>query len=323
MKGIRVQFEKLWSRYSVAVIFVLILLVSTIIKGGSFFSLNNLVNIMRNNAVVGIIALGMTFVIISGGIDLSVGSSLVAVGAVVILVIEGTSAVLYPLACILLAILAGLAAGVLLGLINGFIITKGKVAPFIVTLGTMNIYRSITQHFMMGGGFSTKNNSYISISNYELFDAIPLPLIYWILLALAMFIMAKKTRLGRHIYAVGSNERAARLSTINVNRVKLTTYALMGLLVSLAAIVETSRMGSINATSSGHYYEMDAISAAVVGGTRMSGGKGLVIGTLFGMLIIGVINNMMTLIGVPPFLVNATKGFIIVLAVFLQKKETE
>jgi ribose transport system permease protein len=323
MSGIKTNIEKIWSKYSVIVIFVLLVGVSTFIQGADFFSLKNLVNIMRNNAVVGIISLGMTFVIISGGIDLSVGSMLVGVGVIIILVQKSLEMVFSPVICAIFALLAGLLSGAALGLINGLIITKGKIAPFIVTLGTMNIYRSIAQHFMKGGGFTTNNTSYINISNYELFESIPLPIIYWAMIAIGMFIIAKHTRLGRYIYAVGSNEKAARLSTINVNSVKLTTYTLMGLIVALAAVVETSRMGSINATSSGHYYEMDAIAASVVGGTRMSGGKGIIIGAFFGMLIIGVINNMMTLIGIPPFLVNAMKGLIIILAVLLQKKETE
>jgi ribose transport system permease protein len=319
----RIILNKIWSDYSVGVIFVLIVITSILIKGTDFFSVTNIANIFRNNSIVGIIALGMTFVIISGGIDLSVGSQLVGVGTIIILILESTSGFLHPIASSILAIIGGLAMGILLGGLNGLIITKGKVPPFIVTLGTMNIYRSVAQHFMRGGGFSTKNTTYIGISNYELFGVIPLPIIYFLLLAFMMYVIGKHTKTGRYIYAVGSNEKAARLSTINVNKIKLLTYGLMGLMVAIAAIVETSRMGSINPTSSANYYEMDAISAAIVGGVSMRGGKGMIVGTVFGVLTIGLINNMMTLIGVPPFLVNAMKGIIIVVAVLLQKKDAD
>ncbi|WP_052085870.1 MULTISPECIES: ABC transporter permease [unclassified Clostridium] len=321
--GKRIDLSKIWANYSVGVIFGIIVLLSIMVKGRDFFSVTNIVNIFRNNSIVGIIALGMTFVIILGGIDLSVGSQLVGVGTIVVLILESTSKSFSPISSILLAVLGGIVTGIVLGGLNGLIITKGKVPAFIMTLGTMNIYRSVAQYFLRGGGFSTTNKSYIRIANYELFGIIPLPIIYFLVLTFIMHVISKYTRFGRYIYAVGSNEKAAKLSTINVNKIKMLTYTLIGLLVGIAAIIETSRMGSINPTSSGNFYEMDAISAVVVGGVSMSGGKGMIMGTFFGVLTIGLINNMMTLMGVPPFLVNATKGVIIVAAVLLQKKESD
>ena len=187
----------------------------------------------------------------------------------------------------------------------------------------MNTYRAVAQHFMKGGGFNCSDKLYQKISNTDLFGAIPLPIIYWLVLVAIVYVIAKYTKFGRHIYAVGSNEKAARLSAINVDWVKIFTYILGGITVALASVVETSRLNSINASSSGHFYEMDAISAVVVGGTSMIGGRGSIIGTLFGMLTLGIMNNMMTLIGIPPFLVGAVKGVIVVCAVLLQKKEKD
>lgn len=319
----RESWNNIWANYSVGVIFFFIFTLSIVVKGKHFLTLNNIINILRNNSIIGIIALGMTFIIASGGIDLSVGSQLVATGTIIILILESLSGLVPPLVCIALALLGGLTMGISLGFVNGLLITQGRIPPFIVTLGTMNVFRSVSQHFMGGGGFTTQNTDYIGIANYKLFGVIPLPILYFVALTVIMHVVSKHTRFGRFVYATGSNEKATKLSGINVNRVKLFTYALMGFLVALAAIVETSRMGSINPTSSANYYEMDAIAAAVIGGASMSGGKGLIVGTFFGVLTIGLINNMMTLVGVPPFLVSAMKGTIIVLAVLLQKKETE
>jgi len=307
---------KILDRYSALIVTLVIIIIATMVKGTDFLSVQNFMNILRNNSVIGIIALGMTFVIISGGIDLSVGSVLVASGAVIIMTMNATGS-------ILLSILAGLIFGILVGLINGLIIAKGNVPAFIVTLGAMNIYRSVCQHFMKGGGFTSTSPTYKDISNGYLFDVIPLPIIYFLVCCIVMHLISKHTRFGRHVYAVGSNEKAAKLSAVNVDRVKILTYVTMAVCVVIAAIVETSRMNSINATSSGHFYELDAIAAAVVGGTSMAGGRGSISGTFFGVLILGIMNNMMVLIGVPPFLVGAVKGTIVVLAVLLQKREKD
>lgn len=298
----------------VIVAFIVIFLLAVIIKGDSFVSTQNFLNILRNNAVIGIISLGMTLIIVSGGIDLSVGSTLVGVGAITIFTINQTGSLIAGL-------LAGVVVGLLSGLLIGVLVTKGKIPPFIVTLGMMNTYRSVAQHFMKGGGFNCSDKLYQKISNTDLFGVIPLPIIYWLVCAVIVYFIAKHTQLGRHIYAVGSNEKASRLSAINVDRVKIMTYMIGGLMVALASFVETSRLNSINASSSGHFYEMDAISAVVVGGTSMVGGRGSIVGTVFGLLTLGIMNNMMTLIGIPPFLVGAVKGVIIICAVLLQRNE--
>lgn len=163
-----------------------------------------------------------------------------------------------------------------------------------------------------------KSRTYLAISNTDLFGVIPMPIIVWIAAAVIIYIISQHTATGRHIYAVGSNEKAAQLASIHVTKVKCFAYTISSLLVMLAAIVETSRLGSVNSASSGSSYEMDAIAAAVIGGTSMAGGKGKIGFTVLGTLTLGIINNMMNLLGINSFLVEAIKGAIIIIAVLLQ-----
>lgn len=288
--------------------------------------LQNWFNILRNNAGVGLIALAMSFVIISGGIDLAVGSTLVAVGAVVMMMIDtGPQGVLKNMGiegvpAFLIAIVVGVLFGMLLGAGTGALITVGKLPPFIATLGTMKIFRSVTQHFMQS--YTPKvPKAFTQIANLDIGGQMFMPILYWLVFALIFYFISKRTVFGRQIIAVGSNEKAARLSGVRVNRVKCAVYALMGVMVAVSAILQVSRIGSMDYSNAGSGYEMDAISAVVVGGTSMSGGKGSILGTVFGTLIIAVMNNLLNLIGVPPFLREACKGIIVIAAVLLQKRE--
>lgn len=290
--------------------------------------LTNWLNILRNNAPVGIIALGMTFVIISGGIDLSVGSTLVAVGAMVMMVVDGSATGLLAgmgitgVPAYIIAIAVGLVFGALLGWLNGVLIAHGKLPPFIATLGTMQIFRSVTQHLTQHANPSVPKG-FLQIANLKIGSFYIMPILYWLAIAAVLYVMSKRTTFGRHVFAVGSNIRTARLSGINVNKVKRRIYMLTGMLVAIAAIIQVSRIGSMDYASAGSGYEMDAIAAVIVGGTSMSGGKGSIVGTVLGMLIIGVMNNLLTLFGVPPFLREACKGVIVIVAVLLQKKEAD
>ena len=290
--------------------------------------LTNWLNILRNNAPVGIIALGMTFVIISGGIDLSVGSTLVAVGAMVMMVVDGSATGLLSgmgitgVPAYIIAIAVGLVFGALLGWLNGVLIAHGKLPPFIATLGTMQIFRSVTQHLTQHANPSVPKG-FLQIANLKIGSFYIMPILYWLAIAAVLYVVSKRTTFGRHVFAVGSNIRTARLSGINVNKVKRRIYMLTGMLVAIAAIIQVSRIGSMDYASAGSGYEMDAIAAVIVGGTSMSGGKGSIVGTVLGMLIIGVMNNLLTLFGVPPFLREACKGVIVVVAVLLQKKEAD
>lgn len=330
-------FKDMWIHhplFSTGMALVVMVILQTVALGfdygsfGEWFTvwITNWFNILRNNASVGIIALGMSFVIISGGIDLAVGSTLVAIGAAVMMLIDGgpngllTRVGITGVPAYLIAILVGFAFSLVLGEITGVLITKGKLPPFIATLGTMKICRSVTQHFMQGYTPSVPKG-FLQIAGLEIGGHMLMPILYWGLLAYILHIVSKRTAFGRHVFAVGSNERTAMLSGINVAKVKRRVYALMGLLVGFSAILQVSRIGSMDYANAGSGYEMDAIAAVIVGGTSMSGGKGSIAGTVIGMLIIAVMNNLLNLMGVPPFLREACKGIIVIGAVLLQNKE--
>ena len=314
-KSISAKGWKKWAGDNSAIIaFVVLLVLAVILQGGTFLSVNNIINVLRNNSVIGIIALGMTLIIITGGIDLSVGAQLAFIGVAIITVFNSTQS-------LLLTLLVGVGGAILFGWITGVLIAKFKIPPFITTLGSMTIYRSVAQFFLNGGGLTAsgeKTNAYLSISNTNLFGVLPMPIVIWFVCVIVVLLIMQHTAIGRHIYAVGSNEKAASLSAINVVRVKCFAYIASAILVLIATIVETSRLGSINSASSGNKYEMDAIAAAVIGGTSMSGGKGKIAFTVLGTLTLGIINNMMNLLGVDSFLVGAVKGAIIIVAVLLQ-----
>jgi len=331
-------FRNKWStklQFSTAVALILMILLQTLALGFDFDSpgdwfgtwVQNWINILRNNAGIGIVSLGMTFVILSGGIDLAVGSTVVGVGAFVMVLIDvGPQGILSNLGIsgwpvYIIAILLGIVFGALLGAFNGLLITYGKLPPFIATLGTMKIYRSVTQHFMQGYNPEVPK-PFLQIASMRIGGQLLMPIIYWLLLAALLYVISLKTTFGRQVTAVGSNEKATRLSGVNVNKIKRRVYMLMGVLVSVAAIIQVSRIGAMDYANAGSGYEMDAISSVIVGGTSMSGGKGTIIGTVLGALIIAVMNNLLNLLGVPPFLREAFKGVIVIGAVLLQKKES-
>lgn len=331
------KFIDSWNQnpvFSTAMALLVMIILQTIALGFNYPSfmewlnawVNNWLNILRNNASVGIIALGMTFVIISGGIELAVGSSMVAISAILMLLIDQspngilTSMGITGVLAYAIAIIVALIIGTGFGTGTGLLITKGKIPPFIATLGTMKIFRSVTQHFMQTVT-PIVPPSFLEIANFKIFGKYLLPIIYWLVAALILNYIAKKTVFGRRVYAIGSNERAAKLSGINVNRVRTGVYALIGLLVAVAAVIQVARIGSMDFANAGNGFEMDAIAAVIVGGTSMSGGKGTMTGTVLGALIIAVMNNLLNLMGVPPFLREAFKGLIVVFAVLLQKNE--
>lgn len=331
-------FKERWSNdplFSIGIALIVMIILQTLVLGFDYNSFgdwltswtNNWINILRNNAGVGIVALGMTFVIMTGGIDLAVGSTLVATGAFTMILLDtGSKGILSMIGlsgvpAFIVAILLVLLFGYLLGSLIGVTVTRGKVPPFIATLGAMMIFRSVTQHFTQG--YNTKLPlEFLQISSLKFGNYMIMPIIYWVIIAAVLYYVSKRTTFGRQIIAVGSNERAARLSGVNVNRVKMNVYALMGVLVSIAAIIQVSRIGSMDFSNAGRGMEMDAIAAAVVGGTNMMGGRGFILGTVYGMLIIAVMNNLLNLFGVPPFLREAFKGVIVIAAVLLQKKDT-
>lgn len=302
----------LWSEYSVIIAFIIIFIASSIMNP-RFLDMNNQLNILMQVSIIGIVALGMTVVMLSGGIDLSVGSVLALVGVMTVLALNASGS-------ILVGVFTALVVGSFAGFLNGLMVAKGRIASFIATLGMMAAARSIALYIAEGGSVSGEVQGFTAIANNDLwiFDY---PVIIFFTMTALVYILMHKTRFGRYVYALGSNEKAAMLSAIRVDRIKIAVYSIAGLLVSVAAIIETSRLNSISSSSSGVQYELDAIAAVIIGGTRMTGGRGKIIGTLFGVLILGILNNMMNLMNVSPYLQGFVKGLIIIIAVVFQKRE--
>lgn len=280
----------------------------------NFFTLNNMLNLLRQVSVNALIAFGMTFVILTAGIDLSVGSTL-ALGSAL------TAGLMTSGIDPMLAVAIGLMIGFALGAMNGLIITKGKVAPFIATLATMTIYRGATLVYTDGMPITGLSDSFAfeMIGKGYLFG-IPFPVVIMIIVFFILYFVQKKTVFGRQVYAVGGNEEAARLSGIKTDGVKIWVYSITGMLAVLAGIIMTSRLDSAQPTA-GTSYELDAIAAVVIGGTSLAGGRGRIVGTLIGVLIIGVISNGLNLLNVSSFYQQIVKGGIILVAVLFDRSE--
>jgi ribose transport system permease protein len=300
------------------------------VKSGSsdFLTPGNLLHVLQNQAPVGVVAIGMTLVIISGGIDLSVGSMLGMAGTLgmwVMLQMKGSDARVIAVGLPVMVL-----TGVLAGLLNGVLVAKGRVAPFIATLGGLAAFRSVAKTIGGSGTLDLLNNTCLKNLGAH---GIPLPFLYlknrqlelhwtsiiFFVLAIVAGIVLNRTRYGRYVIAIGGNERAAEYSAINVGWVKILTYGGMGLFCGIGAILHAARSCSISSTQGGDQYELDAIAAVVIGGTRITGGSGSVFGTVVGVLILGVINNMLNFLGIPDTLQGLVKGVIIVAAVLVQQ----
>ncbi|HEY8185636.1 MAG TPA: ribose ABC transporter permease [Pyrinomonadaceae bacterium] len=273
-----------------------------------FLTISNLLNIAEQATIIAIIAVGMTFVIITGGIDLSVGSTLAFAGVVMASVLHGG----LPLP---LALIVGLGAGLLGGLVNGLLITIGRLPPFIATLGMMSVARGAALVFTEGRPISGFSEGFRSLATGEVFR-VPAPVIIMIGVYVIAHFVLRRTKLGRYTYAIGGNEEAALLSGINVRLYKTMVYGLAGLLSGLAAILLTARLNSAQPIA-GMSYELDAIAATVIGGTSLLGGEGTVVGTLIGALIMAVLRNGLNLLGVSSFIQQIVIGTVIIVAVLI------
>lgn len=295
---------------------LIILMIFVSILNPAFLQSNNLLNLMRQLIINGFIALGMTFVILTGGIDLSVGSTLALTSAIFAgLLQNGMNTGL--------AILIALVLGLVLGLLNGILITKGKLAPFIVTLATMTIFRGLTLVYTDGRPIAGPRDDFaFKFLGKGQFLGIPFQVILFILAFLVLWMILNKTALGRKIYAVGGNEKASFISGINIDKVKIWVYVISSLMAVLSGLVLTSRLNSAQPTA-GAAYEMDAIAAVVLGGTSMTGGSGSLTGTLIGILILGVLNNGLNLLGVSSFYQQIVKGIVILIAVLIDRKRNK
>jgi len=298
------------------------LIVLGVLVNPTFISPGNLLNVVTRTAFIGIIAIGATFVITAGGLDLSVGSMAAFISGVMILGMNALAAQfgtgwLTVTAGMVLAIVLGLAAG----LINGFAITRGRIEAFIVTLGTMGIYRSLVTYIADGGTITLASpirSTYRPVYYDSLFG-IPYPILLFAVVAILGAVLMTRTRFGRHVSAIGSNEAVARYSAIHVDAVKTVTYIIQGMCVALAVLIYVPRLGSASATT-GLLWELEAIAAVIIGGTALRGGYGRIWGTVAGAIMLAMIGNILNLTGaISAYLNGAIQGVIIIVAVLLQR----
>ena len=288
----------------------------------AFLSAGNVSNILARSSFIGILAIGATFVITTGGIDLSVGSMAAFISGCMILLMNALMSTFDSLITIIfLAIIASAAIGALAGMINGLLTTKAKIEAFIVTLGTMGIYRSLVTYMADGGTLSLNFTIGDVYSEVYYGTLLGLPYPVWVFLAVAIigYVLLNMTVFGRHCFAVGSNESVAHYSAINVDRVKTATYILQGLCVSIATIIYVPRLGSASGQT-GILWELEAIAAVIIGGTMLKGGYGRIWGTVVGALILTLIGNILNLTdAVSNYLNGAVQGVIVIVAVYLQR----
>ncbi|MDF3608317.1 ribose ABC transporter permease [Paracoccus sp. DMF-8] len=278
----------------------------------NFFSVNNIMNVLRQVSVVGILAVGMTFVILTGGIDLSVGAVMALVGTLAAGLMVNTG---LP-AGVALAI--GLLIGLGIGLANGVLVAWGRMPAIIVTLATMGMARGLG--LIYSGGYPISGlPSWISWFGVGRVGIVPVPVIIMVVIYALARVLLQRTLFGRHVYALGGNETAARLSGVKTQRVKLAVYAISGLTSALAAVILTGRLMS-GQPNAGVGFELDAIAAVVLGGTAIAGGRGLILGTLIGAVLLGILNNGLNLMGINPYLQDVIKGAIILLAIYIGRE---
>ena len=308
--NMKAMLKKTGSVIGLVVLFVVISCLNS-----SFIEPSNLKNLLRQVSINALISFGMTFVILTGGIDLSVGSIL-ALSSVLMgsFIKSGNNPIVgIVLACVM---------GAVLGAVNGLVITKGKVAPFIATLATMTIFRGLTLVYTNGNPISslTESEAFHSFGQ-GFFMGLPVPAIMMLLMFAVSYFILHKTTLGRKTYAVGGNEKVSFIAGIKIDRIKIFAYTITGFLCGMAGAILTSRLNSAQPTA-GTGYELDAIAAVVLGGTSLSGGKGRIVGTIIGALIIGTLNNGLNILNVSSFYQQVVKGIVILLAVLMDRKKS-
>jgi len=281
----------------------------------AFLKIQNLLNILWQSSFVGVIAVGLTFVMIAGGIDLSVGSLTAFIGGIIVLTINALNGWSFSIP---VAILVGFGVGAVMGYLSGLLVTKGKIAPFIATLGTMSIFRSITLYLANGGEFRCVDWSYTAIGMGEIAH-VPIPAFLFVGYGIITWVILHNTRFGRYVYAVGANERSARYAAIDVDRIRIFTYVLSGLSVAISAVIVSSMLNSVSSSTTGLGFELDAIAAAVIGGTSLSGGRGSIWGTILGTIVLSIISNMLVMLNVSVYLQGTVKGLVIIAAVLVQR----
>ena len=319
--NIRKMFRKNAHEYGALIALVLLVVIMSLISP-QFRTFSNFLTLLRQASVNGLIAFGMTLVILTGGIDLSVGSTLGLTGALFAGLIVNVG---LPIP---LAVIVALVFGLLLGLISGFLVGKATLQPFIATLITLTVYRGFTLIYTNGRPISNLTadeyvgSQFLTFIGRGAILGIPVPVIILFFAFILFYLLLNKSVLGRKIYAVGSNERAAQLSGINTDRVKLFVYSISGLMSTVAALILVSRLNSAQPTL-GTGYELDAIAATAIGGTSMTGGRGKISGTLLGILIIAVLSNGMNILGISSYYQDVVKGIVILLAVLVDRLQKD
>jgi ribose transport system permease protein len=288
----------------------------------NFASLDNVMNVLTRTAFIGIIAVGMCFVIISGGIDLSVGSMAALIAGTIILLMNAAAGAGWPpLAAILGGMACAIALGALFGLAHGLLITKGRIEPFIVTLGTLGIFRAYLTYFSNGGAITldgTLASTYGPVY-YGSWLGVPVPVWVFVVVALLGGLILNRTAYGRYVQAIGSNEQVARYAAVEVDRVKVLTYMLLGICVGIATVLYVPRLGSAS-PATGLLWELEAIAAVIVGGTALKGGAGSITGTVIGAVLLSVISNILNLTSIISVYLNAAvQGFVIIAVAFFQR----
>ncbi|AMO22713.1 ABC transporter permease [Ramlibacter solisilvae] len=299
-----------------------LLCVAGTLLNAEFATIDNGLNVLTRTAFIGIIAVGMCFVIISGGIDLSVGSMAALIAGCVILVMNHAAGTIgSPVLVVGLGMLVALVLGPLFGLAHGLLITKGRIEPFIVTLGTLGIFRAYLTYFANGGAITLGNElaDVYSPVYYGSLLGVPFPVWVFAVVALAGGFVLNRTAYGRYVQAIGSNEQVARYAAVDVDKFKIITYMLLGLCVGIATLLYVPRLGSASPTT-GLLWELEAIAAVIVGGTALKGGAGSVTGTVVGAVLLSVISNILNLTSIISVYLNAAvQGFVIIIVAFLQR----
>lgn len=318
-KAQKERLSRFFDKYAIYVILLLMIIAMSILKPDNFPKLNNFTNIMRQMTPIGIMALGVTFCIITTGTDLS-GGSVLALCSIVAAhlahpMADGSG--VYPLA---VTIGGTLAVGGLAGMINGLVISYGKVPPFIATLGMMSIARGAAMLLSGGRPIGNFTAAFKFLGGGVVGGFLPVPVIIFAVCALIAFIILHRSKFGTYVYAIGGNENAARVSGISVNKILVMVYMLAGMMYGIAAIVLTARQES-GVPSAGIGYDMEAITCAIIGGSSFSGGIGTVGGTIVGALIMGVLANGMTMLRVNPNWQTVVKGAVIIAAVLLDMRK--
>ena len=312
-ESVKMNKKKLINQINIyrSVLILLVICVFATILSPSFLSVTNLFNVFKQITVAGIVGCGMTFVILTGGIDLSVGSILGLSGVL-------ASGVLASTGNTAAAVAVSLIVGVACGAVNGFFVSVCGIPPFISTLGMMTLLRGVILVYTKGSPIPIKVDSYKFFGKGSI-AGIPVPVIILIVVFLLAHYILTQTTYGRSVYAVGGNREAARLSGIRVKTSEFLVYTLNGLMCGMAGLILTARLGSAQSTS-GTGIEMDAIAAVILGGTSLSGGVGFVLPTVVGAMIMGIIDNILTLMNVNPHATNIVKGAVILIAVLGDKK---